>query len=110
MNTIDSELIQTLTVTGDLLPMQSGIHITADIDGAYNQIYELNEKIYELSKSMETIGVATEKLKESFDELSERLKKLEGFTGADTEKPKGDLDIFDLNFDEILAYPIGWYI
>ena len=110
MNTIDSELIRTLTVTGDLLPMQSGIHITADIDGAYNQIYELNEKIYELSKSMETIGVATEKLKESFDELSERLKKLEGFTGADTEKQKGDLDIFDLNFDEILAYQIGLYI
>lgn len=59
---------------------------------------------------METIGVVTETLKDSFNELSERLKKLERFTGADTEKPKGDLDIFDLNFDEILAYPIGWYI
>lgn len=110
MNTIDPELIQTITVKGDILPAQSGIHITADIDGAYNQIYELNEKIYELSKSMETIGAATEKLKDSFNELSERLKKLEGFTGADTEKQKGDLDIFDLNFDKILAYPIRWYI
>lgn len=59
---------------------------------------------------MESMGAETERLKESFEELSKGLKRLERLNGADTEKPKGDLDIFDLNFDEILAYPIGLYI
>lgn len=55
---------------------------------------------------MRNVEAETEKLKKSFDELSERLKNLERFNGADTEKPKGVLDFFSLNFDETLAYPI----
>ena len=106
MNTIDSELIQTSLAVQD----EQIINITADISGLYGKTYELSDKIYKLSKSMENMGADIDKLKESFEELSKGLERLERLNGADTEKPKGDLDIFDLSFDEILAYPIGLYI